>query len=111
MLVDPFFTPHARIGIGPTVYTPEEMYEAIRAQHPSLSRLLYLILDDAKLMAADPNGVLAEQLWKHGQYRLCDAKLLHSFEDCFKGAPSAAVDRFRVLVIMCKVPKGKFLAV
>eukprot|EP00953_Heterococcus_sp_UTEX-ZZ885_P015858 8931-Heterococcus_DN1.PRE.2 len=73
---------------------------------PTESHVLYLILNDDEIRAADPLGILRKQLVKAHHYRLTNAKLLTRDTKCFNGVPSRAVDRFIQLVELYAVSEG-----
>jgi hypothetical protein len=67
----------------------------LRGVTPAGTRILNLILNDARIVEADPNRVLAKQLMQqHMLFRLSDVNMLKKFSPCFKGVPTIAVDRF-----------------
>jgi hypothetical protein len=73
---------------------------------PIESHVLYLILNDDEICAADPLGALREQLSNAHHYRLSNAKLLTRDSKCFNGVPSRAIDRFIQLVELYAVSEG-----
>jgi hypothetical protein len=84
----------------------------LRGVTPAGTRILNLILNDTRIVEADPNRVLAKQLMQqHMPFRLSDVKLLKKSSPCFKGVPTIAVDRFLQLVSMYDITKGKCLGI
>jgi hypothetical protein len=74
--------------IVPASTSRERLVDAPTAE----SRVLYLILNDDEIRAADPLGALREQLTQAQHYRLSNAKLLARESRCFVGVPSLLID-------------------
>jgi hypothetical protein len=75
---------------------------------PDISRSLYVLVNHAHVVSADPLGLLNKQLQADRRaLRLSDAKLLTKESACLKGVPTTAVDRFLELVAHHEVPPGQ----